>query len=671
MKIKNILVENFRPYYGKQSIDFSDDDRNITIIFGDNGGGKTSLYRALLFALFGDVHIEQDDKDSGIRLVNSKALLENPGQPVDAISQVEFEHNGYYYKVKRIMSGVLHGDNQMEQFKSASLTVTDPSGNTIPEPITNVDHINSRINSIINEKMQSFFFFDGEQIDTLTTTQSSKRDSVKAAIHTVTQLDELNKVQRTLKRVIRNIDNQLSKNSKSHIIKQKIEQKEEKEKYLDSLVYQVKSWEADIEDKVSSINQLNAKLEQNKEAEILNVKIQLIESELNNINEKYDADANQIMKTLINKSPLTLLEDYQENIETYLQTRYESETSVVPLPLLTKSILEETCACCGIKLSDHIDALQHLNNQKNSYKHNNLNEFTSVLLSHYNDSKIDNIREVILDYLKREHSLRENINLKNNELEIEENKLNEYAVTKTELIDLMEKQTEISSELDQLKIQRGVYENKIETTKKEVEDINKEIKSLAKEQESLEVLLLRRDAAEAISKSLEHALVKYNDKMQAVLTEKTTTIFKTLIDKRDKDLISKININEKYEIDILDKNGIIFTQDISQGQRKIAAISFIMALTQLGTGKDDTIPYPFFMDTPFSNFDLDHRLSLINKIPNLISQWILLLTDTEMTPVEEKEFRKTKKVGKWYKINRIETFHAEIVEHSEESEINR
>ena len=44
MLLKSLLIKDFRQFKGRQQISFStDNDRNVTIIMGDNGTGKTSL----------------------------------------------------------------------------------------------------------------------------------------------------------------------------------------------------------------------------------------------------------------------------------------------------------------------------------------------------------------------------------------------------------------------------------------------------------------------------------------------------------------------------------------------------------------------------------------------------------------------------------------------------
>lgn len=54
MRINKISLQNFRQFAGKQEIEFSTDaDRNVTVVMGDNGTGKTTLAQAFLWCLYG------------------------------------------------------------------------------------------------------------------------------------------------------------------------------------------------------------------------------------------------------------------------------------------------------------------------------------------------------------------------------------------------------------------------------------------------------------------------------------------------------------------------------------------------------------------------------------------------------------------------------------------
>lgn len=70
MLLKGIVLENFRQYKGTQMIKFSTDkENNVTVIIGQNTGGKTTLVRAFIWALYGEnpfvgelINIEQSEK---------------------------------------------------------------------------------------------------------------------------------------------------------------------------------------------------------------------------------------------------------------------------------------------------------------------------------------------------------------------------------------------------------------------------------------------------------------------------------------------------------------------------------------------------------------------------------------------------------------------------------
>src|SRR5690625_5723958 len=92
MKILTMNLENFRQFYGKQSLEFASEDKNMTIIFGENGKGKTGIFRALIFALYNATHIQQDNPSEKIHLVNLRLLDDHPGTPCKASVTVRFEH---------------------------------------------------------------------------------------------------------------------------------------------------------------------------------------------------------------------------------------------------------------------------------------------------------------------------------------------------------------------------------------------------------------------------------------------------------------------------------------------------------------------------------------------------------------------------------------------------
>ena len=54
MILERLVLDNFRQFKGRQEIVFSDlKERNVTIVHAENGFGKTTVLKSLLWALYG------------------------------------------------------------------------------------------------------------------------------------------------------------------------------------------------------------------------------------------------------------------------------------------------------------------------------------------------------------------------------------------------------------------------------------------------------------------------------------------------------------------------------------------------------------------------------------------------------------------------------------------
>ena len=192
MQLNSIEVKNFRQYYGEQSIEFAHGERNITIIFGENGKGKTGLFRALIFGVFGDKYINQDNKNDEIHLVNFNKLQEEQGSPVEAGVKVNFTHKNNEYTIKRTIVGYKVGDKITEKITDAELIIKDENGNYKKDELS-LEDINKFINKIFDPKIKDFFLFDAEKIDTLAKTNKDSKLEVEHGIKNLLNIDKLQK----------------------------------------------------------------------------------------------------------------------------------------------------------------------------------------------------------------------------------------------------------------------------------------------------------------------------------------------------------------------------------------------------------------------------------------------------------------------------------------------
>lgn len=158
MFIKTITVENFLPFQNVQRIEFSTDkDRNVTLIMGNNGAGKTSLAQAFEWCLYGKA-----PKDSA-QVINAYVRDHiSPGSYRYASVEIELVKDGKVYCISRKQrynrkeSGTLERPSQHE----FSITYKE-NGQT--KQVPSADQKDT-INRLLSNQLSHYFFFDGEHV---------------------------------------------------------------------------------------------------------------------------------------------------------------------------------------------------------------------------------------------------------------------------------------------------------------------------------------------------------------------------------------------------------------------------------------------------------------------------------------------------------------------------
>lgn len=143
MKPLELTISAFGPYAGTEYIDFSQASRNgLYLITGDTGAGKTTVFDALIFALYGTA--------SGN--VRSASMFRSKYAAPDSktYTELKFEYRGKVYTIKRsppytrkALRKTKSENALIEEPPSAELTL--PDGKTV----NGVSAVNREINSII------------------------------------------------------------------------------------------------------------------------------------------------------------------------------------------------------------------------------------------------------------------------------------------------------------------------------------------------------------------------------------------------------------------------------------------------------------------------------------------------------------------------------------------
>ncbi|KZX14160.1 AAA family ATPase [Methanobrevibacter filiformis] len=90
MKLNKVKISNFRQYRDVE-IDFArNNNKNITIIQGNNGTGKTTMLNALSWCLYGNEIHDYGDKSSMTICNNKSANLAENGENIKVYVEIEF-----------------------------------------------------------------------------------------------------------------------------------------------------------------------------------------------------------------------------------------------------------------------------------------------------------------------------------------------------------------------------------------------------------------------------------------------------------------------------------------------------------------------------------------------------------------------------------------------------
>ncbi len=159
MLLQSIKLENFRQFRN-ESIDFADgsNGKNVTIIIGENGTGKTTFAQAFFWCLYGET--EFSDKNMLNKVVASEL---RPGQEAKVQVVLKLKHGDVDYTLIREQIYRKDNSNRIKPDNTVfDIAKKDASGNTSYIKKTACE---SEVKGILPKELSRYFFFDGERIE--------------------------------------------------------------------------------------------------------------------------------------------------------------------------------------------------------------------------------------------------------------------------------------------------------------------------------------------------------------------------------------------------------------------------------------------------------------------------------------------------------------------------
>ena len=659
MIIKSLRMENFRQFKGTTKVDFScDKDQNVTIILGDNTFGKTTLLQAFNWCFYGKVMFDQNP-DFLLNMEIAEQMQDGD------IQKVEVEITLLYDSVEYVIS-------RTQRYTCAGTRVRGESVPTVKVSYKQQDgqmesvkavQIKNVINNILPEDLSTYFFFDTERVNSIST-RKDVADAVKGLLglstmdNAIKHLGDRSKKSTVIGKIYGSMD--LNGDAKAKEALNRIQTAEAKRKsiadQLDECTSQIKQYN-DRKDQLDTI------LRNNQETTALQKKKEKLEKQISVERKALESSMNAYFKEFSRGSLAFFSQPLLGTASAYLKEVNVDDKGITDLTRNTILELIKRGRClCGAEIIKNNDAYNHLMDEMRyalpesigttvrQYR-NKLNSFSRSAQSTYESLEqryqdIYRSKARIQDWDDELMEISDQIKGKEN--------MDKYEY---ELSDIKKRLRDLNDKRDRLIRDDGAQKNTIDQYQKLYDSLTA---VSGKNKQSLRLIAY----AEAIQEWLSTAYKEKEQTIREELEKKVNDIFERMYHGH-----RRVSIDSRYQVTLLTT---VADKDIatgeSEGLNRVKNFAFIAGLVSLAKNKiisDGTEngvnlssePYPLVMDAPFSNADETHTANISKVLPEIADQVIMFVMQKDWNYAEPVM---RSRVGKEYHLNKISETYTQL-----------
>ncbi|MEB4633715.1 AAA family ATPase [Burkholderia contaminans] len=616
MRLDKIRLQNFRQFYGDQSIQIAPPgNKNVTLVHAENGVGKTTLLNAVLWTLFEETTSKFEEKEQILNYVAEKEGIQT------ATVEVTFEHEGAIYLAKRDCTTAR--GNGRSRFSIVKINPNGTFSDALPNPST-------FINSVIPREMARYFFFDGEQAETYASQTNSK--AISEAIRNVLGSSLVIETIADLKYIERKFGEELTQlPGESEItqledsvldIDKRIAQNELRVEELTNNISALEHQLAEIEQKLAEAQE-SATLEAGRRAivgQLEGCESQICECRAN-IEKWVGSKATALVSLSLTSRALDFVDE--ESLRGRIPSPYNEE--------FVKGLLHaENCVCNRPLLPGTPEWVSVQNLLKDAA---NVEILERVVRARSRVIALTEQREdapaLLLSYQEKLATLLERRSMfEQQKVEIE-TKLANLPVAELQQREFARRQ--VSRDLENTKMDRVRIQRDIEHDTNEKTAINRKIADLALESVQARRLVIRKEVADRAGAMLVELQRTYEHDARQQIESAVNEILR-LVARRH----YRIEISETFDIRLLMEDGRPSPK--SSGENQLMSLAFIAALVQLAESRSqlkDAGPYipatvaPLVLDSPFGQLDDKYRLDTVGFVPKMSPQVVLLVSTSQ------------------------------------------
>jgi DNA sulfur modification protein DndD len=676
MKINSITINNFQSYYEEQTIEFGD---GLNLIIGNGGKGKSKLFNAFYWVLFGkiyvtsegwcttdDLYLSSHKALHKFEYINKKALYDAKiDGKVDCYVQLDLtDDKGHNYIIERQASAIRQPVQEWD--KPESWNVSPSSLKVTYDVATGTKNVNgimaeSIITDLFPEGIRGYIWFQGESLDSLI--DFRKKQNLKDAVRHISYYPYYEKLTSIISKAKAKIESQESRklreankqNSeirslilKIDFLRGKIQTEEENKKKYENNIAQIEIALADDETKMQGLAGFSKLIKDYDECEkeILRINNQLTE---------IDNSQRSLLPSLwILRGTDKLIEKSKEIISSHVELetsvpekKYIDEPSRAKLEdILNK---DHQCFVCGSPVDEaHPHAVEWILNrlrmQEEYYKElddfrNNLEfskQFNMLVgkIQDYPDFVLRSLKGIDRQFQETEEEMDRLIAKRRKQLEKKteldkqiENVKQKYGV------DPHREASTVPTLTSNIRASRGNLEKQrklLESCKSAISDYTRQQQDAERELNSMganntgTVTQVAETEWKHISTFLEAVCKDVQEKARKELLKKIEERANEFYEKfteHDKGYKGRVEIDEDYTI--------TFDGGLNTSHEDRKKMSIINALLSLNQDALQTY-YPFISDAPTSSFDPSTTHKYLLGIKDIFGQSIIMTKDVEV-----------------------------------------
>lgn len=671
MLIESITLNNYRLYEGENVIQFRfDEAKNVHLICGENGFGKTTLLHSLLWCLFGrfvgDVPVSGQETNSSYAAMQKEILNQNAAKRFEEKATPEIvaliKKNGYtndYEEIKKdsvYSVAICFAEVGIPSIPCQKIVVTRSYDSLLQKEDVEIlidgvkneltDEIGPEVfinDFILNKDIAKLFFFDSEEIVSLADTGTiAERRKLSKAYEEVLGIRKYEELRSNLE----GLRLRYRKKSKDIGLKDELEKLEAEREGVSNELTKLSDSLTEIETTLTNLREQDGQLQLQLSREGNSVKteeLQRVKAVIEKC-KKDDIEMKSALKQFIDYAPFAISGQLFARAYELAKADHEAiannntataQNSVLDaLSKEMKGLLDKM----PVNKDSKKDAHTQLEAIIEKYRGRACDRDIQVTLTDDEFAEVEAVYNSLTTtyriefealaeaYRKNKITLERNVKRLSN---IQSKESDEVIKGLRDNKNKIEAEIKANEEKQRLgHIRTGELQLTIESYDKKIKELSRKI-SVDDADEAKDKL------ANELITELDTFLLSLKKNKKSSLELRIKNTLNTLMHKED--FISHVEVeldSDTMDINLFSCDGNVINKNmLSKGEKQLYATSILKALVD-----ESGIQFPVFIDSPLQKFDKSHSSKIISEFYPSISKQVILfpLLHKELTEAEYK-----------------------------------